>query len=101
MVLGPQRQCITDTIVPGIRVYTDEEGFKEGGFRVRLLLDSRGVDLPRAYNPTCIILSFLKPLFFNGLKNEPPSWTTQEQKTLESNKSVKRIQEKKEWKRLC
>jgi hypothetical protein len=25
-----------------------------------------------AYNPTFIVLSFLKPLFFNGLKNKSP-----------------------------
>jgi hypothetical protein len=25
-----------------------------------------------AYNPTFTVLSFLKPLFFNGLKNESP-----------------------------
>ena len=36
----------------------------------RLLLDSRVVDLPIAYNPTCVIFSSLKPLFFNNLKNE-------------------------------
>ena len=36
----------------------------------RLLLDSRGVDVPMAYNPTFVMLSSLKPLFFNSLKNE-------------------------------
>jgi hypothetical protein len=36
----------------------------------RLLLDSRVVDLPMAYNPIFVTLSSLKPLFFNGLKNE-------------------------------
>ena len=36
----------------------------------RLLLDSRVVDLPMAHNPTFVILSSLKPLFFNSLKNE-------------------------------
>jgi hypothetical protein len=36
----------------------------------RLLLDSRVVDVPMAYNPTCVIFSSLKPLFFNNLKNE-------------------------------
>ena len=36
----------------------------------RLLLDSRVVDLLMAYNPTFVILSSLKPLFFNSLKNE-------------------------------
>ena len=35
----------------------------------RLLLDSRVVDLLMAYNPTFVMLSFLKPLFFNSLKN--------------------------------
>jgi hypothetical protein len=38
-------------------------------FSDRLLLDSRGVDLLMAYNPTFVRLSFLKPLFFNSLKN--------------------------------
>jgi transposase-like protein len=36
----------------------------------RLLLDSRVVDVLMAYNPTFVMLSFLNPLFFNGLKNE-------------------------------
>jgi hypothetical protein len=36
----------------------------------RLLLDSRVVDLPMAYNPTFVIPSSLKPLFFNSFKNE-------------------------------
>ena len=36
----------------------------------RLLLDSRVVDVPMAYNPTFVMLSSWKPLFFNGLKNE-------------------------------
>jgi hypothetical protein len=35
-----------------------------------LLLDSRVVDLPMAYNPIFVTLSSLNPLFFNGLKNE-------------------------------
>jgi hypothetical protein len=35
-----------------------------------LLLDSRVVELPMAYNSTFVILSSLKPLFFNGLKKE-------------------------------
>ena len=39
--------------------------------RIRLLLDSRVVDVPMAYNPTFVMLSSLKPLFFNSLKNEP------------------------------
>jgi hypothetical protein len=37
--------------------------------KLRLLLDSRVVDVPMAYNPTLVILSSLKPLFFNRLKN--------------------------------
>jgi hypothetical protein len=37
---------------------------------LRLLLDSRVVDEPMAYNPTFVILSSLKPLIFNSLKNE-------------------------------
>ena len=36
----------------------------------RLLLDSRVVILPMAYNPNFVILSFLTPLFFKSLKNE-------------------------------
>jgi hypothetical protein len=34
-----------------------------------LLLDSRVVVLPRAYNPNFVMLSSLKPFFFNSLKN--------------------------------
>jgi hypothetical protein len=37
-----------------------------------LLLDSRVVYVPMAYNPTFVMLSSLKPLFFNSLKNESP-----------------------------
>jgi len=37
---------------------------------LRLLLDSRVVDVPMAYNPTFVMLSSLKPLFFHSLKNE-------------------------------
>jgi len=36
----------------------------------RLLLDSRVVDLTMSYNPIFVTISSLKPLFFNGLKNE-------------------------------
>ena len=41
-----------------------------GSFLGWLLLDSRVVDLPRAYHLTSVMLSSLKPLFFNSLKNE-------------------------------
>jgi hypothetical protein len=37
---------------------------------IRLLLDSRVVDLPMSYNPIVATLSSLKPFFFNGLKKE-------------------------------
>jgi hypothetical protein len=37
---------------------------------MRLLLDFRVVDLLMAYNPTFAMLSSVKPLFFNSLKNE-------------------------------
>jgi hypothetical protein len=40
-----------------------------GGNRGRLLLDSRVVDLLMAHTPTFVMLAFLKPLFFNSLKN--------------------------------
>ena len=36
----------------------------------RLLLDSRVVDVPRAYNQTFVMLSSLKPFFLNSLKKE-------------------------------
>jgi len=39
-------------------------------FQSRLLLDSRVVDVSTAYHPTLVILSSLKPLFFNRFKNE-------------------------------
>jgi hypothetical protein len=35
-----------------------------------LLLDSGVVDVPMVYNRTFVLLSSLKPLFFNRLKNE-------------------------------
>src|SRR5262249_11089826 len=35
----------------------------------RLLLDSRVVDVPMAYNPIVVTLSSLKPFFFNGLQS--------------------------------
>ena len=36
----------------------------------RLLLDSRVVDVPMAYDPPFVMLSSLKPLFFNSLKHK-------------------------------
>jgi hypothetical protein len=36
----------------------------------RLLLDSRGVDVSMASNPTFVFLSSLEPLFFNSPENE-------------------------------
>ena len=38
--------------------------------RLRLLFDSRVVNLSMAYHPTFVVLSSVKPLFFNSLKNE-------------------------------
>jgi hypothetical protein len=35
-----------------------------------LLLDSRVMDVPRAYNRTFVMLSSLKPFFFNSLQKE-------------------------------
>jgi hypothetical protein len=37
-------------------------------FPKRLLLDSRVVDVPMAYNSTFVMLSSLKPLLFNSLR---------------------------------
>jgi len=34
------------------------------------MLDSRVMDVPMASNPAFVMLSSLKPLFFNSLKNE-------------------------------
>ncbi len=42
--------------------------FARDGIVKWLLSDSRGVDLSMAYNPTFVILSSSKPLFFNSLK---------------------------------
>jgi len=47
-------------------------GGRQRNFHGGLLLDSRVVDLPMACNPTFVILSSLKPLFFNSLQNELP-----------------------------
>jgi hypothetical protein len=35
-----------------------------------LLLDSRVVDVPMASNPTLVMLSSVKPFFFNSFKDE-------------------------------
>jgi hypothetical protein len=45
-----------------------QEAYKKG-FQAWLLLDSRVVDLLMAHTPTFVMLAFLKPLFFNSLKN--------------------------------
>jgi hypothetical protein len=37
-------------------------------YPVRLLLDSRVVNVPRSYHPTSVTLSFSNPFFFNGLQ---------------------------------
>jgi hypothetical protein len=42
----------------------------EAIIRQRLLLDSRVVEVPTASNATFVMLSSLKLLFFNSLKNE-------------------------------
>jgi len=54
-------QCLDD-------FYSTVRGkaLRGGYITVRLLLDSRVVDLPMAYHPTLVILSSLKPLFFNS-----------------------------------
>jgi transposase-like protein len=52
----------------GSRLYTDSASSYRG-LKGWLLLDSRVVDLPMAYTPTFVLLSSLKPLFFNSLKN--------------------------------
>jgi hypothetical protein len=43
---------------------------EQAWYRRRLLLDSRVVDVPMAYNLIFVILSSLNPLFFKSLKNE-------------------------------
>jgi len=67
--LPPQR-CTGDgsTLMP--LSDTQRHGTRQGCKAGRLLLDSRVVDVPMAYNPTFVTLSSLKPFFFNGLKNE-------------------------------
>ena len=40
-----------------------------GRIGMRLLLDSRVVNVPMAYSPTFVTASSLKPFFFNGLQN--------------------------------
>ena len=47
-----------------------------------------------AYNPTFVVLSSVKPLFFNNLKMSCDSWATLEPKTPESNKIVGILQTK-------
>ena len=41
---------------------------------MRLLLDYRVVGMPRASNPNFVLISSLKPLFFNGLKKALCFW---------------------------
>ena len=53
-----------------LALYYDLATDKDGDLPGRLLLDSRVVDLPMASNPTLVMFSSLKPLFFNSLKNE-------------------------------
>jgi hypothetical protein len=36
----------------------------------RLLVDARVVEVPRAYTPTFVMLSSVKPFFFHRLKND-------------------------------
>ena len=45
-----------------------QPAWRERLFRT-LIVDSRGVDLTMSYNPIFVMISSLKPLFFNGLKN--------------------------------
>ena len=57
----------------GVGEVVDLEGLRlangrQPWFLLRLLLDSRVVDLPMSYNPIAVILSSLKPFFFNGLQ---------------------------------
>ena len=42
------------------------------GSPMRLLLDSRVVDVSMVYNPALVLLSFLKSLLFNSRKNHTP-----------------------------
>jgi hypothetical protein len=48
----------------------EQRGHGDALVSLWLLLDSRVVDVPMAYNPTFVTLSSLKPFFFNGLQNE-------------------------------
>ena len=59
---------VKDGLWPGMQ-YPRVPGHEVAG-RIGLLLDSRVVDVSMAYPPTLVILSSLKPLSFNGLKNE-------------------------------
>jgi hypothetical protein len=49
---------------------TSISGYHRLNIVPRLLLDSRVVDVSIAYTPTLVMLSSLKPLFFNSLSNE-------------------------------
>jgi integrase len=57
-------------------------------YQDRLLLDARVVDVPMAYNPTFVMLSFLNPYFSIAFKMTCAARTAREHKTPESNKSV-------------
>jgi hypothetical protein len=54
------------TVYAYLRVSTDQQDVDNQRW---LLLDSRVVDMPMAYNPTFVMLSSLKSLFFNSRKN--------------------------------
>jgi hypothetical protein len=52
-------------------MWEEQAGTMFGGANTeRLLLDSRVVNVPMGYSPFFVLLSALKPLFFNRLKNE-------------------------------
>jgi hypothetical protein len=64
-----RRACVWALIFNGIKVSLRAKN-GDIAFTHWLLLDSRVVDVPMVYNPTFVMLSFLKPLFFKSLKNE-------------------------------
>ena len=65
---GPPHRHRRAPLYPGRTVDNETRQVKQK--TLRLLLDSRVVDVPMASNLTFVMLSSWKPLFFNSLKND-------------------------------
>ena len=55
---------------PTVALRQQVDRASEGPISLRLVLDSRVVDVSMVSNPTVVFLSSLRPLFFNNPENE-------------------------------